>query len=451
MRECLKNSIIALFVLVILILPSSALVACDSSDEYSDCQNGTSPLFIQGEHVPLPGEDEQGYVTNGNEGGFTLSDRFGYPPVACDSNLTVREDMPVEITLLATDPDTDEMTYSIDSGPLAGTLGPIAGNTVVYTPAANYTGEDSFCFRAHDGFWDSGTATVSLTVLPECTIGPPHAFYGRVSIDNEPAPVNTTIRVAGPGVSLNMTGNPLVVVTNGSYGSGNNTTGMLVAGGCIENDTPLVFSVDGLQAEVHDANSSSPWQPTYPFRAGEVTNLSLRVITPPPPPDDVYINAMSVTISNPIFGYFQTVRVEKNPWVEIRVTRGVFNITIAATGYHDFRGSYPLLGRNAKLAIYENGNPVSPEVNVAFGSRTASYEFRANETRTFDILMYVPDSPEIREVKHVTIFTSSGEERKDTAGSTGPDGVSPGEQAFVEAYGVKVLTSLPILLIGSLM
>jgi hypothetical protein len=143
--------------------------------------------------------------------------------------------------------------------------------------------------------------------------------------------------------------------------------------------------------------------------------------------------------------------VEKNPCLEIRVTRGVFDIRISATGYHDFHTGYPLLGRNATLAIYENGDPVSPEVNVAFGSRTASYEFRANETRTFDILMYVPDSPEIREVKHITIFTSSEVESKDIAGSTGPGGVSPGVQAFVEAYGVKVLTSLPVLDIGWLM
>jgi hypothetical protein len=148
---------------------------------------------------------------------------------------------------------------------------------------------------------------------------------------------------------------------------------------------------------------------------------------------------MSVTISNPIYGYLQTVQVEKNPWVEIRVTRGVFDIKIAATGYHDFRDYYPILGRNATLAIYENGNPVSPEVSVAFGSRTASYEFLANETRTFDIVMYVPENPEIRDVKHITIFTSSGQESSDLAEARVPGG----GQAFVEAYGVKILTSLP--------
>jgi hypothetical protein len=441
MTENLKRIIIALFALAILILPSSALVACNSSDEYSDCYKGTSAI-PDAEYSAPPGEDGSTplYATEENEGS-SISGRFGYPPIAADSNVTVLEDTPVEISLQATDPDSDEMTYSIDLGPLAGTVGSISGNRVAYTPDANYTGKDSFTFRAHDGFWDSNTATVNLTVLPNCTSQPPHAFYGLVTIDGEPAPVNTTIMASGPGVSQNISGNPLVMVTNGSYGSANATTGMLVVEGCIGNDTPLAFSVNGMQADVCEFNTSGPWQSTYPFAAGKVTNLTLRVMTPPPPPDDVYINAMSVTISNPIYGYFQTVRVEKNPWVEIRVTRGVFDITIAATGYHDFRDYYPILGRNATLAIYENGNPVSPEVNVAFGSRTASYEFLANESRTFDIIMYVPENPEIRDVKHITIFTSSGQESSDLAETGVPGGFLSGRQAFVEAYGV--LTALP--------
>jgi hypothetical protein len=441
MTENLKHTIIALFALAILIFPSFALVASDSPDEYSGCDNGTLDIPYA-EYGALPGEDDSspGYATEGNEGS-SISGRFGYPPVAADSNVTVLEDTPVEITLQATDPDTDEMTYSIDSGPSAGALESLSGNRVVYTPDANYTGMDSFTFRAHDGFWDSNTATVNLTVIPDCTPQAPHAFFGLVTIDGEPAPVNTTIMAAGPGVSQNVSGNPLIMVTNGSYGSGNNTTGMLVVEGCIKNGTPLAFSVNGMHADVCLANTSGPWQSTYPFSAGEVTNLTMRVITPPPPPDDVYINAMSVTISNPIYGYLQTVRVEKNPWVEIRVTRGVFDIKIAATGYHDFRDYYPILGRNATLAIYENGKPVSPEVSVAFGSRTASYEFLANESRTFDIVMYVPESPEIRDVKHITIFTSSGQESSNLADTGVTDEVLSGRRAFVEVYGV--LTALP--------
>jgi Bacterial Ig domain len=439
MTENLKRTIIAFFALAILILPSSAQVACDISDEYSDCENG--PSVIPDAEYGTPPEEAYSSPVFAVEEESSVSGRFGYPPLATDSNVTVLEDTPLEIPLQAIDPDGDEMTYSIDRGPLAGTVGSISGNRVVYTPDADYTGTDSFSFSAHDGFWDSNTATVNLTVIPNCTHRPPHAFYGLVTIDGEPAPVNTTIMATGPGVSQNLSGNHLIMVSKGSYGSGNNTSQMLVVEGCIENDTPLAFYVNGMQADVCEFTTSGSWQSTYPFAAGEVTNLTLRVITPPPPPDDVYINAMSVTISNPIYGYFQTVRVEKNPWVEIRVTRGVFDIKIAATGYHDFRDYYPILGRNATLAIYENGNPVSPEVSVAFGSRTASYEFLANETRTFDIIMYVPESPEIRDVKHITIFTSSGQESSDPAETGVPVKVLSGRQAFVEAFGVR--TALP--------
>jgi hypothetical protein len=428
MTEYLKKGLIALFALAILVLPSSALVACDSS---GDCENGTAPSVSDTVPGSSPGEDNlsRGCV-NGN-GGSLLLGRFGYPPVASDSEGTVIGDTPLEITLQATDPDGDPLTYSIVSGPSAGSLAVSGGNTVVYTPVADFAGGDSFSFQAHDGFWDSNTATVSLTVLPDSIPKPPQAFYGMVTIDGEPAPANTTIRVSGPGVLPNTSGNPLVMVANGSYGSPNNTTQMLVVEGWIENDTPLVFSVNGVPADVHDPASNGPWQPAYPFQAGTVTNLDLRATGAAPQPDDVYINALSVTIKNPIYGYYQTVRVEKNPWVEIRVTRGVFDIEILATGYHDFRTPYPILGRNATLAICENGNPVTPEVPVAFGSRTAKYAFLANETRTFDILMYVPDNPDIRDEKHVTIFTSSDPEDEDTAAAAAPGG----DQAFVEACG----------------
>ena len=40
-----------------------------------------------------------------------------------------------------------------------------AANGLTYSPNANYSGSDSFTFKANDGTVDSNTATVSITVL----------------------------------------------------------------------------------------------------------------------------------------------------------------------------------------------------------------------------------------------------------------------------------------------
>ena len=71
--------------------------------------------------------------------------------------------------------DGDSLSFSIVTQPAHGTLGSIAapdcaGNTctadVTYTPAANYSGTDSFTFKVNDGTADSNTATVSITINP---------------------------------------------------------------------------------------------------------------------------------------------------------------------------------------------------------------------------------------------------------------------------------------------
>ena len=87
------------------------------------------------------------------------------PPVAEDQSVTTNEETPVSITLTATDPDGDTLTYSIVSGPSNGMLTGEAPS-VTYTPDSNYYGEDSFTFKANDGKVDSNIATVSVTVSP---------------------------------------------------------------------------------------------------------------------------------------------------------------------------------------------------------------------------------------------------------------------------------------------
>ena len=61
--------------------------------------------------------------------------------------------------------------------------------------------------------------------------------------------------------------------------------------GTIEKDAPIVFYVDGKQAEVYDVAAGGQWQATYPFGPGRVTNLNLRVNSALPA--HYYINTSS--------------------------------------------------------------------------------------------------------------------------------------------------------------
>ena len=71
------------------------------------------------------------------------------------------------MTLACTDPDGDALTLEKVAGPSHGTLGAIDQGTkkVTYTPAAGYSGPDSFTYRATDGTATSPAATVSITVV----------------------------------------------------------------------------------------------------------------------------------------------------------------------------------------------------------------------------------------------------------------------------------------------
>jgi hypothetical protein len=71
---------------------------------------------------------------------------------------------------------------------------------------------------------------------------------------------------------------------------------------------------------------------------------------------------------------------------------------------------------------------------VPFGSRKVSYAYVPTETRTFDILIFVNESPEIRDVKHVTIYVVSGPASYNITATAGTGGsISPAGQVSVVA------------------
>ena len=84
-------------------------------------------------------------------------------PVALGQSVTTAEETAKTITLSGTDADSDTLSFNSVSTPSNGTLSGTAPN-LTYTPAANFTGSDSFTFKVNDGTVDSTTATITINV-----------------------------------------------------------------------------------------------------------------------------------------------------------------------------------------------------------------------------------------------------------------------------------------------
>jgi hypothetical protein len=118
------------------------------------------------------GTDSFTYTISDGRGGtataavYITIDPMNDNPVAVNDNATTPQDTAVTIAVLDNDSDVDgdALTVAIGTGPTQGAVTINADNTVTYTPAANYSGADSFTYTVSDGHGGTATATVSVTV-----------------------------------------------------------------------------------------------------------------------------------------------------------------------------------------------------------------------------------------------------------------------------------------------
>lgn len=87
-------------------------------------------------------------------------------PVAVDDSVNVRKDTPKTINVLANDTDANggALQVSTTTAPAHGSLVVNADNTITYTPAAGFTGSDTFTYTVRDsgGLTDIGTVNVTV-------------------------------------------------------------------------------------------------------------------------------------------------------------------------------------------------------------------------------------------------------------------------------------------------
>jgi len=85
-------------------------------------------------------------------------------PVAVGKKVQTNEDNPITIQLEGRDPEKAPLTLTIASKPSHGTV-TFTGTMAIYTPASDFSGDDSFTFTVTDGQHVSQPAMVSINVL----------------------------------------------------------------------------------------------------------------------------------------------------------------------------------------------------------------------------------------------------------------------------------------------
>ena len=124
-------------------------------------------------------------------------------PIAQNDTYTTAEDtvltVPLgdRVLLNDFDPEAQPLTAVLGSGPANGTLVLNANGSFTYTPNANFSGTDSFTYRASDGNSPGNLATVTLQVLPSNDA--PNAVIDSYTMTQG----GTLTRTAATGVGAN--------------------------------------------------------------------------------------------------------------------------------------------------------------------------------------------------------------------------------------------------------
>ena len=91
---------------------------------------------------------------------------WNFPPVAIFSNFSTWKNKAYSDNLTATDPENDNLTYSLLSQPLNGTININQNWSFSYTPNNGYSWADTFTYAVFDWHNNPVSWTVNITIIP---------------------------------------------------------------------------------------------------------------------------------------------------------------------------------------------------------------------------------------------------------------------------------------------
>lgn len=179
------------------------------------------------------GQDSFTYVVIDGKGGTDsavvtvgITSPANEAPVAVTDKVDTDEDVAVDnIDVLNndTDPDNDTLTVESAQGASHGTTFVNPNGTIRYTPAANFSGNDSFTYTVSDGNGHFVNGTVNVTVrpvndAPEVVVRTPNVqgdISGPIVIDIDPTDLDGDGTVTT--VTIQIDNNPPVTVPGPDY------------------------------------------------------------------------------------------------------------------------------------------------------------------------------------------------------------------------------------------
>jgi VCBS repeat-containing protein len=176
------------------------------------------------------------------------------------------------------DPDGDSLGAVLVANATHGIVVLNGNGSFTYTPAADYTGPDSFTYRATDGSLSSNTATVSLTVVP-VNVAPVAVADSYTTVESTP------LTVPAKGVLANDTdrdGDPLTAVSVGAPAHG--TVALSPDGSFTYTPTPHYTGTDTFTYRANDGKlNSDPATVTITVTPAPRADLALSLSAAPNP------------------------------------------------------------------------------------------------------------------------------------------------------------------------
>ena len=126
---------------------------------------------------------------------------------------------PIGVLANDTDPDGDSLTATLVTGPAHGTLALNADGSFTYTPAAGFTGSDSFTYVASDGSALGNVVTVTIAVAPRpapSDVTPPQAVLAQL-VRTQTRVGRRRVRTVTVQVTFNEDLNPALATSPGFY------------------------------------------------------------------------------------------------------------------------------------------------------------------------------------------------------------------------------------------
>ena len=136
------------------------------------------------------------------------------PTPTTETSQTVQEDGSTTISLTATDPNGQAVTFAITTDPNNGTA-TLSGSEITYTPNANFYGTDSFDYTASNGTYTSDPVTITVTVEGEDDEPTTNDVSATTDEDTAVTLTLDATEIDGDNYSFSIVSQP----TNGTLGS----------------------------------------------------------------------------------------------------------------------------------------------------------------------------------------------------------------------------------------